>query len=157
MLGNRTMLRDSHEYGLGAIQRPPNILFIAATALLACSGCMRSNDVLLTCYGEEYSRTAYERGTADAQDDLKKGKLSVEQIGLPSRWQAEYESILRGSYGTELKQIGDVVNADIIGHGVGYNEVMGAELRRRFGYDVLKAADSDAERLHVAKKDKVSR
>ena len=90
--------------------------------------------------------TARRVGRAKAEKDLRMGVVAVETYGYPRP--PEYEQILRDRYHSQLRRIaGDTdVFADILGHAQGYNELMKAEITRRFGQGVLEAAADEAQK-----------
>jgi hypothetical protein len=105
-----------------------------------------------TSWGQEYSHKAYEAGRADAEKDLRNNVLAIERFGLPAVWDPEYSAILQEKYHIVVRPVaGCVVNADIIGHARGYNEVSRAEIERRFGADVFEKARKEAVKRHQEK------
>lgn len=99
--------------------------------------------------GQRYSQKAYEAGRADAEKDIRANILAIERFGLPAVWDREYSQILKEKYHVQVRPVaGCVVNADIIGHAKGYNEVSRPEIERRFGADVFEKAQKEAAKLH---------
>ena len=89
---------------------------------------------------------AYQAGRADAEQDVCVGRLAIEVFGLPSFWESDYANILEQRYHIQIKRVaGCCVNDQIIDHARGYNEVMEAEIQRRFGAGVLEKVEAEAE------------
>jgi hypothetical protein len=82
---------------------------------------------------------AYVRGRADARRDIRDGLLAVEVSGLGA---GKIVKPLKDRFNVETRIVaGCVVDEIILGHERGYNIVSGAEIKRRFGVDIL-ASDS---------------
>lgn len=94
----------------------------------------------LTGFGENEKPTAaLVLGQADARRDLAAGKLGVETFGLLRRDHADFRSILKERYGIEIHVVaGCVVNSTITGHATGYNQIMNAEIEKRFGKNLFE-------------------
>ena len=62
----------------------------------------------------------------------------------------EYTEILRERYQIELRRIaGDTdVTEKVLGHAKGYNEISEAEVKRRFGGEILKTAEEEATKRY---------
>jgi hypothetical protein len=82
---------------------------------------------------------AHRVGRADATKDIQSGRLVIETYGLPPP--PQYPEILRQRYHVELRPIAGCtdVTPKVIGHEQGYNGVSKAEIKRRFGSNVLEA------------------
>lgn len=87
-------------------------------------------------------------GRADAQKDLKAGKLILETMGPPpAPWEQTYEKLLKERHGITYSWVaGCIVNDRVSGHARAYNEVMEAEIERRFGKDVLEKTAEEARK-----------
>lgn len=87
-------------------------------------------------------------GRADAQKDLKAGKLILETMGPPpAPWERTYEKLLKERYGITYSWVaGCIVNDRVMGHADGYNEIMAAEIERRFGKGVLEKTAEEARK-----------
>jgi hypothetical protein len=95
---------------------------------------------------------AFEAGKAQAQEDIAKGVLAIEQAGWPMRYDQEYVRLLKRKYGIEVRRVADcVVHEDVEGHMRGYNKVAEAEIERRFGMDCLSKAEHQAQTSYEAK------
>lgn len=105
---------------------------------------------------------AHHSGRVDAKRDLAKGILANERFGLPVLGldehahivlsQEEYSKFLQERFGIELRSVaGCVVNGRIYAHADGYNEIMDAEIERRFGTNFWSRAWEDAYKLSAAK------
>src|SRR6188508_219548 len=76
-----------------------------------------------------------EAGRADAKRDVSKGILAMETWGLGGRYNKEYYRLLGQRYGIRVSEAGCLVDKCTIEHADGYNEIMDAEMERRFGTD----------------------
>jgi hypothetical protein len=92
-----------------------------------------------------YSIEAYLTGLDDAERDIADGRLAIEIFVAP--WSLDGgASILKETYGIETKIVGsDLVFPGEREHAEGYNELMRAEIERRFGAGVLERAAAEAE------------
>lgn len=80
---------------------------------------------------------AYVRGRADARRDIRAGHLAVEVSGLGA---GSFAKPLKDRFQVETRVVaGCVVDDIILGHERGYNVVSAAEIKRRFGIDLLEA------------------
>jgi hypothetical protein len=87
------------------------------------------------------------QGRADALKEIAEGRLALETMGLPPVSRGAYRDILKERHGIQLRAVaGCIVNSTITGHARGFNEVMTAEIAKRFGPDALEKAGADAER-----------
>jgi hypothetical protein len=101
-------------------------------------------------YGQKapagYPQADYERGRADAQNDISRGILVYEFAGLPAPTDDEESTILRERYHIELRRVaGDEIRIEAISHMVGYNEISLPEIERRFGKDIFEKVDAEAK------------
>ena len=103
---------------------------------------------LCACSSPHSSWLGEIKGRADARKDLQAGKLRVETMGFPpAPWEKTHERLLKERYGIEFQWVADcVVSEGIIGHAKGYNEIMTAEIARKFGDDVLKKTADEARK-----------
>jgi hypothetical protein len=89
------------------------------------------------------------QGQADALKEIAEGRLALETMGLPAVWRGTYMDLLKERHGIQLRAVaGCIVNSSITGHARGFNEIMTAEIAKRYGADALDKARTDAERLH---------
>jgi hypothetical protein len=89
------------------------------------------------------------QGQADALKEIAEGRLALETMGLPAVWRGTYMDLLKERHGIQLRAVaGCIVNSSITGHARGFNEIMTAEIAKRFGADALDKVRTDAERLH---------
>lgn len=87
----------------------------------------------------------YERGKRNARAAIARGHLGLETFGYPLACLDEYAKILSRDYGVQLHKVaGCMVEYSILEHARGYNEVMSAEITRRFGADALDRAGRKA-------------
>ena len=119
--------------------------------LLALAGAIVSScqpkdpDIAYTSERLPYSRSAYERGRADARADIRAGRLVLEDYGFPRKGQREFADILRQRYGVELRRVAsDIIDYTAYGHAFGYNDVSRPEIERRFGVGVIQKAETEA-------------
>jgi len=103
---------------------------------------------LCSCSSPHSSWLAEIKGRTDARKDLQAGNLRLETMGLPpAPWEGAYERLLKERYGIRYSWVaGCVVSEGIIGHAKGYNEIMEAEIARKFGDDVLKKTADEARK-----------
>jgi hypothetical protein len=104
------------------------------TALLA-SGCVSSR----------------EAGRADAKRDLAKGILAMETSGLGGRYNKEYFHLLGQRYDIRVSELGCLVDERTLKRAEGYNEIMVAEMERRFGTNFWRQAMADAKEDYESK------
>lgn len=87
------------------------------------------------------------QGRSDAQADLRAGKLVVETAGMPMPGEDRYHELMKTRYGVEHRRVADCVLDDkTIAHMKAYNEVMSAEITKKFGEDVFARTIKEAER-----------
>ena len=67
-------------------------------------------------------------------------RLMIEFYGFPPEGYDRYVKILEKRYNIKVRVIGDILDGDLVGHTMGYNEVSKAEIKRRFGDNVLSEA-----------------
>ena len=78
---------------------------------------------------------AYVHGRADARRDIRDGHLAVEVYGFGA---GSIAKPLEERYHVDTRVVaGCVVDDTLMGHARGYNIVSAAEVRRRFGVDIL--------------------
>jgi len=119
-------------------------LCVIGCALLAGCGA-KDADIAYTREHMPYSRSAYEDGRAQAEADIRAGRLVLEDYGFPRKGQQEYADILRDRYHVELRRVAsDIVDPKTYGHAFGYNAVSEPEIKRRFGSNVLEKAEAEA-------------
>lgn len=95
---------------------------------------------------------SYQQGKADAQRELAQGVLACETFGLPRVDFSEYRQVLLERYKIELRAIaGCLVDSKILGHSSGFNQIMEAEIERRYGKDVWDRAQAEAQKLFKQK------
>ena len=87
-------------------------------------------------------------GRADARKDLQEGKLVREVMGPPpAPWVETYQQFLKERYGIENRWVaGCMVSDRVVGHATSYNEIMEAEIDRRFGKGVLDKTADEAKK-----------
>ena len=143
MKGGMTMGHDfSLERGaiIGLISPASVLLSLCALALISCVALKGSSDVVYPAGGFPYSRRAYEIGRAEAERDIKTGRLIIECYGFRPKGYDRYLETLQKRYKIKVRNLGDVLDEVLIGHAMGYNGVSKAEIKRRFGVNVLSEA-----------------
>ncbi|WAS98350.1 hypothetical protein [Nannocystis punicea] len=94
---------------------------------------------------ESLAADAYERGKQAALRSIARNELGLETFGYPARCRSEYARILREKYKVELHTVaGCVIDETILEHARGYNEVMEAEITRRYGASVFNKVSRQA-------------
>lgn len=88
------------------------------------------------------------RGRAEARRDIQEGRLALEIMGPPPPpWQETYQRLAKERYGIEQRWVAGCMPSNrVMGHADGYDEVMEAEIERRFGKDVLKKTAEEAQK-----------
>ena len=120
-----------------------NLLLVAT--VLSFAGCSATSDLS--------SPVAYQQGTKDGKEELKKGVLAVESFGLLAPWTPIYIKILKKRYGVEERIVsGCSVDSDIIGHADGFNTVMKRAITEKYGKDVFAEAATEATSEYNKKK-----
>ena len=85
------------------------------------------------------------RGRTDAKADVQRGKLAIETAGMPAPWVETYARLMQKRYAVELRTVGTCMIADDDAeHCRAYNEVMIAEISRRYGSDVFEKTEAEA-------------
>ena len=87
--------------------------------------------------------TGYRAGRAEAENDLRSGRVVHEEIGMPKPPEC-YSSLRR--YGIEPRSYGDVVTTKMIAHVDDYNEVAEPAIKQKFGSDIISAVADEAWR-----------
>jgi len=87
--------------------------------------------------GDFFSDLTYEKGKADAESDVARGKLLIRRYGLTPGASSESLKELKEKYGIEFFEYGCLVSGGLIEYVRGYNEVSSAEIKRKFGDKVL--------------------
>jgi len=87
----------------------------------------------------------YEQGKQDALAAIERDELAIETFGYPARCRHAYARVLADTYKVRLREVaGCVVDSTILEHARGYNEVMQAEIERRYGADAFERAAAAA-------------
>lgn len=91
------------------------------------------------------SAAAFAKGEEDARKDITAKKLGWESIGLPPPWHREYARMLEQRYQITIRSVGDCTPDSVIwAHARGYNQVMKAEIEKRFGKGILEKMAEEA-------------
>src|ERR1039457_2587750 len=86
------------------------------------------------------------RGQLVAHFDVARGHYEILSLGFPAPWRSEYARILRERYGIELRVVaGCVVSPQLLAYTVGYNLVSMAAANHRFGPDIFRESETDAQ------------
>ncbi len=129
------------------------VCVIACVVLAGCGA--KDPDIAYTSEHMPYSRAAYEAGRAQAETDMRAGRLVIEEYGFPRKGEQEYADILRDRYHIELRRVAsDIVDPKADGHAFGYNAISEPEIKRRFGSDVLEKAQTEAAKHYDAQHQK---
>jgi hypothetical protein len=84
-----------------------------------------------------------EAGRANARRDIQEGRLAIEVSDPPGKGDPDFEKMLRERYQIGFRRVNPHADPKmankVFGHTTGYNEVIEAELRRRFGEKTVKA------------------
>jgi hypothetical protein len=103
-------------------------------------------------------------GRKDARRDLAAGILAQERYGLPALGlnedhsqivltPEEYAQFLSERYGVQLRTVaGCIAGERVRGHAEGYNEVMDAEIERRYGTNFWHQSRENAMKFYEEKK-----
>ena len=84
-----------------------------------------------------------EAGRTEARRDIREGRFFIEVSDRPKKGDDDFEKMLRERYQIGFRRVNP--NADpkmannVYGHTAGYNEVVEAELSRRFGEKTIEA------------------
>lgn len=98
----------------------------------------------LTPHDLAYYAIAYGRGRLDGKKDATAGRHILEAYGMGTFTPdaPNFSDNALKEYGIEINHVtGCVVNTWILGHAKGYNDVMIAEIKRRFGPKVVTDAE----------------
>lgn len=119
------------------------LFFSAVGFSLALAGCVTSTDIV--------AEKHHSLGRAEAQQDIARGHLAFEVEGTPTPYLPECVELLRDRYGIEYRHVQGcvVVDSTISMRTKGYNEVMRAEIERRFGPELWSNTEADAKALHA--------
>jgi hypothetical protein len=92
-------------------------------------------------------RYAYESGKVEAKEDLRRNILKLRTYGSPMDGYDRYEATLRSQYRIETEWVeGCEPSEEVMENARGYNEVMTAEIERRYGKSVLARVRAAAVR-----------
>ncbi len=83
--------------------------------------------------------TPEEVGRIDAIHTILAGRIMLATLGYPAPCARDYERVLAAEYDVVVTRVaGCVVEPGVAEEAAGFNEVMEAELERRYGGDVLR-------------------
>jgi hypothetical protein len=87
------------------------------------------------------------QGKLMARIDLARGHYKVLGYGYGSPARPEFARLLGERYGIEYDEIGgEIVSRHTVAYADGYNSVSAAAVNRRFGRDVFKEAEEEAQK-----------
>ena len=87
------------------------------------------------------------RGRFDAEQDIKAGRLILRTYGFAAGGKSTYALLLEKRLGVRMRAVaGCVVSQEILAETAAYNEVMTAEIKRRFGPRILEDLQKEASR-----------
>ena len=122
-------------------------IWCGALLLGPLAGQTPSSDVAVSSNRERISLTAYRTGRSDAEKDVRENRLIIEAFGLPSPWDGDYAKVLDQRYHIQVRTLATcIVDDKTVGHAKGYNEVSRAEIKRRFGSDVIEKTRSEVQK-----------
>jgi hypothetical protein len=103
--------------------------------------------VLAVALSEGWSATVPLRGRMAARSDIRRGHYRILSYGLPPSWLPDYARLLKERYGVELRPVaGCIVSHGLISYVDSYDEISAAAIIRKFGRDVFKECEEDAQR-----------
>ena len=80
----------------------------------------------------------YQCGKDDASNNAESGRMILETYGLPPKEEFEWQANLKNEYQIESYNFGCVVSDKMKAYVKGYNEVSEAEIKRKYGDDILE-------------------
>jgi hypothetical protein len=87
--------------------------------------------------GRRNYKAAHDAGRADAENDVRAGRLAIEVFGSPIKGEANFERMLRERYQIELRRVAGETDTGtdqrVWGHAYGYDDVSEAEIEGRLG------------------------
>ena len=86
----------------------------------------------------EESETPYRKGKNDAQKDILSEKLQILRYGEQTSEKSKLKEHLKVKYGVEMLEIGCKVSTKLLEYVKGYNEFLEAEIKRRYGINILE-------------------
>jgi hypothetical protein len=90
----------------------------------------------------------YEKGKKEALRDITANNLSLKTLGLKVKWFQEWREILSNKCKIEIDVIaGCMVLDESVDYANGYNEISEAEIKKRFGEDILEKTLDEAEAI----------
>jgi len=111
--------------------KKPRLLYILMLLLVSC-------------------RTFYQHGKNDARWDIQENKIKLCRHGEYLRHEPEIAQIFLIQYNVEWFHFEkEDLTEDAMQHCDGYNVIMEAEIRNRFGKDIFKKVSRAAENLHA--------
>ncbi len=92
------------------------------------------------------------RGRSDAQADIRNGHLTLKTWGLPALNYYTYAEVTEKRLGVKLDTVaGCVVSSSQMAGWNAYNEVIDAEIARRFGPHAMEAVETEVRALSIAR------
>ena len=87
------------------------------------------------------------QGKLMARMDLARGHYKVLGYGYGSPARPEFARLLRERYGIDYDEIAsDIVSRHTVAYADGYNSVSAPAANRRFGHDIFKEVEEEAEK-----------
>ena len=127
------------------------LLILTAVALPGARAAEKPSDIADAPDGPSYSRETYQLGRSKALKDVSENRLIVEMSGMPKPWDGEWARLLLERYHIQLNEHGCLTDEKIAGYERGYNEVSLAEIKKRYGPDLLRDTQAEAEKQWNAK------
>lgn len=95
---------------------------------------------------EAAARGGAPAGEREARRDIRRGHLELRTFGLPATWTIDYERLLNDRLGVTLNPVaGCAVSEMVVDKTGAYNNLMTAEIERRFGKGILDRLEEEAE------------
>lgn len=91
----------------------------------------------------------YERGRTAALKDISEGKFNLFTVGRMGSVNIMWSQILKERFNIELKSTGCLLYSEILSFNIGYNEISEAEIKKKFGENILTETKQEAEKLAV--------
>ncbi len=100
-------------------------------------------------------QTPYETGRQEANTDLEQGKLCWKLCGQPAAYDNLFKQVLKEEYQVDLLVVAGCGVPDELGQNVkGYNEIMKAEMLKRFHEDIIRLAEEKAKQQFEDQREK---
>ena len=128
------------------------LLVCSACLLIVAAGCSpNSGAPAAALRSSNLTNSDYLAGRNEAQQDFHNGLLMVKTYGLPQPWSQVYCSNLLSRYQVATRYVaGCDVNDKLAQNVQGYNEIVAAEIAKRYGADLLDRVAKESARQYEA-------